>query len=272
MKATGIVVALTAAAAWGAAGDIIRSFELPGQPAYGVRGLANDWSDGNVWVAGPNANDNCIFAKFNPTSASLVSSWTRLSGSVWVFDIGYGYVIGADRYLVVVDKTSPRMKVFSTAGSLVATLEDPFTGGFDQGAACAWDGLGVFANNESFPEVKRWTGAAWSVWGKTPATRGRGLAVGWGRLFAIKGKPDAAVYEFNLATASLVRTIPLLNWGSRDMVGLAIGRVNARGAEESLFTGVFTPQPRMIYEISVGDVTDVAAAPASLGCVKALYR
>lgn len=47
-----LLFAVAAGRGFGVAGDVIRSFSLTGQPANGVRGLAKDWADGNIWAAG----------------------------------------------------------------------------------------------------------------------------------------------------------------------------------------------------------------------------
>jgi len=49
-----LIVLIYALAAFSAPGDILRSETIPGQPGYGIRGLARDWDyDSRIWVAGP---------------------------------------------------------------------------------------------------------------------------------------------------------------------------------------------------------------------------
>lgn len=54
------------------------------------------------------------------------------------------------------------------------------------------------------------------------------------------------------------------------MVGMSVGRVDAKGDEESVFLATFYPS-FYICEVSVGDIYGMAVAPASLGKVKALF-
>jgi len=266
-----LVAFAVAHSAYGAAGDIIRTFALAGQPSNGVRGLAYDWNDGNVWAAGPNANYDVSLGKFMPGSGSLVGSWRVLDGAVWCFDIGYGYRIGGTTYIIQVDKTAPRYRVYTTTGSYYGSLADPFTGGYDMGVACDWGGTYIYASNYSYAAIQRWNGATWSAWASVPAGPAEGVAAAWGRVFVVTSASDYKIYEFAAATGSLQRSIPLRNWGTQYMVGMSRGRVNATGSEESVLLAIYYPSC-YICEVSVGDVTGVAVAPASLGRVKALYH
>jgi len=256
---------------YGAAGDVISTFTLTGQPSYGVRGLAYDWSDGNVWAAGPVANYNIYLGKFRPATRSLVGSWRSLKEPNWCFDLGYGYRIGGTRYIVLVDNRTPRIRLYTTTGSYYGSLPDPFSGGYDEGAACDWDGRYIYASNYSFTAIYRWNTATWSPWATAPASPVMGVAAAWGRVFVVTSASDYKIYEFGAETGSLQRSIPLNNWGTQYMVGMSIGRVDAKGGEESVFLAIFYPS-FYICEVSVGDITAAALAPASLGAVKALFR
>jgi len=255
---------------YGAAGDVIRTFALAGQPSSGVRGLAFDWSDANVWAAGPNATGDVWLAKFNPRSGSLVGSWRPLDGAYWCFDIGYGYRIGGKRYIIHLDDRAPRYRVSTTTGSYYGSFPNPYSGGWGTGAACDWVGRYVYASNYSFTTIYRWNIATWSPWANIPTRPPMGIAEAWGRVFVVTTVPDYKIYEFNAATGSLQRTIPLNDWGQRYMVGMSRGRINAIGGEESVFLALFHPS-NSICEVSVGDITGTAVAPSSLGKIKALF-
>jgi len=75
------VAACAGGFAFAAAGEVIGSFVLAGQPALGVRGLASDWADGNIWAAALHSYGDVRVAKFDATSHVLLTSWTPLAGA-----------------------------------------------------------------------------------------------------------------------------------------------------------------------------------------------
>jgi len=255
--------------AFGTAGSIIRSFTIAGQPSNGVRGLAYDWSDGNIWAASPFGTSNIQFCKFNPTSGSVVQSWRPATGAYWVFDIGYGYQISGTRYLVFVDQNAPRVRLFTTTGSYYGSLSDPFSGGYDEGIDCDWNGTNIYLTNYAYTNVYKWSGSSWANFGTVPATPPMGCATGWDKVFVVTTLSDYKIYQFS-TTGSLERSIPLQGW-SYYMVGLCTGRVDVVGTEDSVFVAVFYPSG-MVFEVSVGDVAASGIAPTSLGKIKSLYR
>jgi hypothetical protein len=271
MKTALVVIAILAivGTAFGAAGSIIRSFTLPGQPAQGPRGLAYDWSDNNIWVAGPVTSYSIQFGKFNPTTGSMVVNWRSASGAYWVFDIGYGYQVSGTRYLLFVDQTAPRLRLFTTTGSYYGSLSDPFSGGYDEGVDCDWGGTYVYVTNYSYTNIYKWSGSTWGNFGTSPGRPVMGCATGWDKVFIVTTLGDYKIYQFNTA-GSLEASIPLQSW-SYYMVGLSTGRVDVVGSEDSVFVAVFSPS-RMVYEVSVGDVAASGIAPTSLGKIKSLYR
>jgi len=260
-----------AAAAFAAPGSIIASFALAGQPAQGVRGLAYDWTDENIWAAGVNGAYDVRVAKFDKVTRSVLTSWTNLSGAYWQYDLGYGYRVGPNRYFVATDQYFPRLRLYTTAGSYYGSMPDPFTLGYDTGAACDWGGTYVYVTNYDSAEIFRWGGTAWAGWVQLPATPPMGVGVGWGRVFVVTASPDYKIYMFNQLTGSLVAEITLSGWSGRRPVGLSLGRVDAAAAEESVFIAVYSPAA-LIYEVSVGNLTANAAEPASLGKIKSIYR
>lgn len=272
MKTALVVIATLAivGSAFGAAGSIIRSFTLAGQPAQGVRGLAYDWSDNNIWAAGPAATNNIVFGKFVPATGSMVVNWTRASGQYWVFDIGYGLGSGTTRDFVFVDQNPPRLRRWTTAGSYVGSITDPFSGGYDEGFDCDWGGTYMFVTNYAQTPVYRWNGSSWASFATMPATPPMGCATGWGKVFVVTTSADYKIYQFNMA-GSLERSIPLQNWGTRYMVGMSTGRQDCVGDEDSVFLAIFYPSS-MLYEVSIGDVAATGIAPTSLGKIKSLYK
>jgi len=275
-KFTTLLVVVMAAAAFGAAGDVIRSFQVSGQPSYGIRGVAKDWSDGNIWAAGPNTTNSIMLGKFDASTGSLIGSWMPLSGAYWVFDIGYGYMYGGNRVIIQCDQSAPIWRMWTTTGSYIAPfgIQPPITS--PEGIGCDWGGTICFATDYYNTTIYRWNGSAWGSWATNPAPPTMGNEPGWGRFFVVTSYPDYKIYEYlNIygTSGSLNRSFALNGWPSnRYMVGLAIGRVDATGSEESVFIAVFNPAPYMVYEVSVGDITGTSITPSSLGKIKALYN
>lgn len=252
-----------------APGAIIASFALTGQPAQGVRGLAYDWSDDDVWAAGPVAANNVRFAKFDPVTRSVLSSWNQLPGMYWVYDLGFGYQIGGNRYFVALDQYTPRMRLFTTAGSYYGSMPDPFSLGYDEGVDCDWGGTYVYASNYNSAAVYRWRGSSWEPWAQVEEMETLGVACGWGRVFVLTSE-TFKIFVFNQTTGSLMQTISISGFTTHRPVGMSIGRVDASAAEESVFIAVWSPAA-LIYEVSVGNITANALGPASWGKLKAIY-
>lgn len=248
-----------------APGTIVRSFSLPGQPAMGVRGLAKDWDDGNVWAVGVQATGNVWFGKFNAATGSMVTSWGTLQGLYWAYDAGYGYLYGGNRMLVLPDGTN--LRLYTTAGLFVTSIAAGFS---VAGLDCDWLGSYIFAGDSSSAIIRRGPGT-WTNWASYTGGTCSGLATGWGRVFIVTPPTDAKFYEFTgiyNSSGSFVRSFPhSLNL----MTGMSIGRVNGYGDEETLFVACIAPS-YLIYEVSVGDVSGTAVFPASLGRVKALFK
>jgi hypothetical protein len=271
MKTALVVIAILAmvGTAFGTAGSIIRSFTIAGQPGNGVRGLAYDWSDNNIWAAAPFSTNNIQFCKFNPSTGSVVVNWKSATGGYWVFDIGYGYQVSGTRYLAFVDQNAPRVRLFTTAGSYYGSMSDPFSGGYDEGIDCDWNGTNVYLTNYSYTNVYKWSGSTWSNFATSPGRPVMGCATGWDKTFIVTTLGDYKLYQFSTA-GSLEKSIPLVGW-SYYMVGLSIGRVDVVGSEDSLLIATFYPSS-MIYEVSVGDVAGSGIAPTSLGKIKTLFQ
>lgn len=263
----------SAVGALAAAGDILTSFVLPGQPAMGVRGLAVDWADGNIWVAAIQAQGDVRFAKFDAETRAVLTPWQPLPGANWQYDLGYGYRVGSIRYLVAVDNASPRYRLYTTAASYAGFLPEPFGSPTNAGIACDWNGQNVFASNYSFPYILRWASGEWVNWAAISAPLGLGF--GWGRVFALSAGPPYRVYVYQHVTGSLLASFPLGGWpAGYYALGLSAGRTDAHGPEDSLFVASYYPTG-VIFEVSAGDVGSEALAgvsATSAGRIKALYR
>lgn len=269
-----VLVLAVAGTAFGAAGDIIRSFTVTGQPSYGIRGVAKDWSDGNLWVAGPNNTNAIIFAKINITTGSVIQSWQTMQNQYWVFDIGYGYIYGGNRVIIAGDQSAPvwRMKD-PTNGSHINNFPTQPSVTYPEGIGCDWGGTICFATDYYSTNIYRWNGSSWATWATNPGSPCMGNDTGWGRLFVVTTSADYKIYEYTgiyNTSGSLTRSFALANW-SAYMVGLGIGRVDATGNEESVFLATFYPS-YVLYEISVGDITGTSIQPTSIGKIKALYK
>lgn len=277
MVLVSVILVMAAGVSWSAPGEVIRTFAVPNQPAQGIRGLAYDWADSNVWAAGVEGEDNIRFTKFNPETGSTLTSWGTLEGAYWQYDLGYGYLISGKRHLLAVDSEEPRIRIYDTTGSYVGSMRDPFVTHMSAGIDCDWGGTNVFFTNYNYNQIQRWNGTSWMTWAVVPMYC-TGVATGWGRVFAVSVAPDYKIYEYFRIygkTGSLNRVISL-DYSNGfavpgNAIGLSIGRVDAIANEETVFLAVYSPV-YAIYEVSIGDVTNTTVTPASLGRIKSLFK
>jgi hypothetical protein len=252
-------------------GDTISTFTLEGQPTWGAHGLAYDPADGNIWAAGPNDNNNCIFCKFkNDTSHSIVQNWQKLQGQYWVYDIGYPYLYSSIDTIVAVDMNSPRIKIYNKDNGqyLGSFSSDPFgsdTAGIDINK---YDKLTSYASGYQISLIRKWNGYSWSDWA-TPGSHPLGVAFGWDHIFVIHTSPTYSIWVFNL-DGTKDAEIKLNNWTSGLMYGLSRGRDNCVGENDSLYATCESPS-RVIKEIEIGDY-NTEIETTSIGDIKALFK
>ncbi len=197
------------------------------------------------------------------------------------FDIGYGYEYGGVKCLVVNDDVyySPYTKIVDPRdGSYKGGLPDYFSKP-SYTAGCAVDAntndvyissnMRVLGGGTDDPRVARYDGKAWNVFA-TVGEANEGLAVGWGHVFLLRMYPYYDIYVFDME-GKLEDTIHLNKPPANYIVGLSLGRVDAVGANESIFIGIKSGDHN-VFEVEVKDYAGVAVAPTSLGRVKALFR
>jgi len=272
-----IVVALMLAvvSAYAAKGDTVLSFTLSGQPANGVRGLAYDPTDGNIWAAGPQATSNIIFCKFkNDTSHAIVNNWIQAASMYWVFDIGWKYTYSGTDCLVFIDQNAPRICLQNpTTGARVGTLADPNSSSYDEGIEGDYKngwGTTLYCDNYGATILYKWNGTSWSNFGTT-LSPAMGCAYGWNHIFVIHTANTYTIRVLKATDGTLEEDIPLNNWGTKYMVGLARGRDNYNGTNETLYTATFYPSST-IYEIDIGQYNQTSIETTSVGNIKALFK
>ena len=265
-------------------GDTIWWGELPASENIVVGGLAYDPEDGKIWAAGPvsGTTRQCKYCKFDPETHQLVKPWAAMASTVGsCFDIGYGYEHGGVKCLVVNDDVdySPYTKIIDPRdGSQKGSLPDYFSKP-SYTAGCAVDGktndVYISSNMRTAdggtddPRVARYDGGSWKVFA-TVGEANEGLAAGWGRVFLLRMYPFYDIYVFDME-GTLEDKIHLTKPPVNYITGLSLGRVDAVGANESLFIGIKSGG-HSVYEVEVKDYAGVAVAPSSLGRVKALFR
>lgn len=276
--------AALAASAFAEPGDVIWWGHIPATENIVIGGLAMDWNDGKIWAAGPvsGTTRQCKYCKFDPETHQLVRPWASMASTVGsCFDIGCGYEYGGTKCLVVNDDVdySPYTKIVDPRdGSYKGGLPDYFSKP-SYTAGCAVDAetndvyissnMRVLDGGADDPRVARYDGEAWSVFANVGEAN-EGLAVGWGRVFLLRMYPFYDIYVFD-KEGRHEDTIHVKRSPANFIAGLSCGRVDAVGANESLFFGIKSGD-HSVVEVEVKDYAGVAVAPASLGRVKALFR
>jgi len=270
---------LAVVSAYAAKGDTLATFTLSGQPANGVRGLAYDPTDGNIWAAGPQATSNIIFCKFKnyDDTHAIVNNWLTASGMYWVFDIGYKYTYSGTDTIVMLDQNAPRMRAIkpSDGSSVYTGFTDPFSGGgylegIEGDYTNGW-GTTLYLDNYSSTVVYKWNGTSWASFA-TCTSPAMGNAMGWNHVFVIHTSAVYAIWVFKCSDGSKDDTITMNNWGTTYMVGLARGRDNWHGqTNETLYTACFYPSNN-IKEIDIGNYNQTEISPTSVGDIKSMFH
>ncbi len=265
-------------------GDVIWWGKIPASEQVVIGGLAYDPQDGKIWAAGPVAGTTrqCKYCKFDPETRELVKPWAAMASAVGsCFDVGCGYEYGGVRCLVVNDDVdySPFTKIIDPRdGSHKGSLPDYYSRpSYTAGCAVDPETNDVYISSNARtadggtddPRVVRYRGGAWQVFA-TVGEANEGLAVGWGYVFLLRMYPFYDVYVFD-KSGELTDTIHLKNLPANFVAGLSLGRVDAVGANESLYIGIKSGD-HSVVEVEVKDYAGVAVAPTSLGRVKALFR
>jgi hypothetical protein len=253
--------------------------QIGSQFAFGiVRGLDKDWADGNIWMTTAVSN-NCQIGKFDVTSHAQVGSWVTAAGQYWCFDCGYGYINSGTATIILVDQNAPRMRMYNpTTGAYIGSLPNAFPEySYDDGVG-VYAGTGItstnlWASSYSGNPIKKsdYPCTTWTSFGTTPATPSMGVAYGWGKVFVVTTSPGYTIYAFDSTSGTLTDTWPLTGW-SYYLMGMAAGRVNAVGDDESVFICEFTSNA--IHEVEIGDVYTIPTRvqPTSLGMIKSAYK
>lgn len=247
------VVFLAVFLAYGATGDILRSQALAGQPANGVRGLAMDWDTGLIWVAGPISTGSISYTTMDPVTMST-GTWMPVASDLqWVFDIGYGYIDGSTKYLLMNDQYSLFTKMIDpTTGAYAGGLPDYYSSAnYTDGCAVDWSNNNVYLSSHGDPDVVFYNGTSHSIFASISGAANMGTAMGWGHLFVLRTSTYYTIEVYTIA-GTFVQSIPLNSWPSGDYVlGLSCGQVDASGSNESLFLADF--MTKRVHEIEVGD-------------------
>ncbi len=270
-------VSLFASLLFAAPGDII------GSPfSFGiVRGLDRDWSDGNIWMTTAVSN-NCKIGKFNATTHAQVSGWVTAAGQYWCYDCGYGYKNSGTNTIVLVDDDAPRMRMYNpTTGAYIGSLPDAFPEyQYEDGVAVYAGGsitnTNLWATSYNGNPIKKsdYPVTTWTSFATTPATPATGCCFGYGYgvVLVATTSPDFKIYCFNANNGTLTDTWSLSGW-SYYLMGMAAGRVDAVGNNESVFIAEFTTNS--IREVEIGDVfwgPPISVEPTSLGMIKAAFH
>lgn len=262
-----LVVAIFAAAAFAAPGDILRSQSLTGQPSYGVRGLAKDWDTGDVWVAGPNYMDDIIYTTMDPATMD-VGTWLSASGQYWLFDMGYGYDDGGTLYLLMNDQNSPFTKEIDPAdGSYDGSLPDYYSSSeYTDGCAVDWDNNYVYLSSYASSEVVYYDGSSFNLFDTIAGGKNMGTAVGWGHLFVIRTDSYYTIEIYQL-DGTFVESLALNGYPTNQyLMGLACGQEDAVGDNESLFFADFITY--RVHEVEVDNYT-TSLQHSTWGAIKA---
>ncbi|MGQ9706679.1 MAG: hypothetical protein ACUVWP_06735 [bacterium] len=267
-----LVLILVPVSVFSAVGDTISEFTVSGQPSQGIRGLEKDWVDGHIWYAGPDSMNNCNFAKFHLTNHSLVKNWKQLKNHVWVYDIAYPYRYNNTDCIIAVDQVSPRLRLYNpqNGNNESSFSSDPFTGGENRGLGANPGTQDLFATNGSQMQVMRWNGLSWSNFASYSEQQNAGVCYGWHHIFVIYSMGTFKIKVFNEGGEN-VANYNLNNWGGAQMMGLACGRENGVGANETLFTAVYYPIS-VIREIEIGDFNKTEIITASIGDIKSIFH
>jgi len=243
-----------------------------------VRGVDHDWTDNNIWMTTAVAN-NCQIGKFDAVSHAQVGSWVTAAGQYWCFDCGYGYIYNGTTSIILADQNSPRMKVYNpTTGASLGTLPNAFPEySYDDGigvyAGTAITLTNLWATSYNGNPVKKsdYPCTTWTSFGTTPATPTMGCAYGWNKVLVVTTSPGYTIYCFDATTGTLDYTWPLIAWPGY-LMGMAAGRVDAVGSDESVFIAIFSPS-NSIYEVEIGDISgNPRVVPTSLGMIKSAYK
>ncbi|MGQ9705574.1 MAG: hypothetical protein ACUVWP_01040 [bacterium] len=241
---------------------------------YSVRGLAFDPDDKGIWLTANLAPNNVVFAKYVNDFSGQMQGWMTLQGAYWCFDSGYYNLYSNMKCLAVIDQNSPRIRLYktSTGEKVYEYAQDPFSGGYDEGLACNYNGVNMYATNYNFNTIMMWDGTSWKTWTSLGNTPPMGVAYGWKHVFVVFSSPTykISVYKDNGASGEFVTSYTLRNWNSY-MVGLSRGRDNIVGPNESLYVACFYPS-NAIKEVEIGQFNQTGIETTSVGDIKALFH
>ncbi len=234
-------------------GDTIRNYIIPGMPGMGILGLAKDWETGNIWIGGADGSNNSRFAAMDPVTLDIVTSWVTYTDVYWGFDIGYGYEAGGKKYLVMTDQQSPFLKLIDPVdGSYDGSLPDYYAADdITEGCAVDWNTNNVYLCSYYDSDCVYYNGSSYNVFSSTGDGRFKGSAVGWGHIFLLRNGPYFDIDVYDLASGAFEESISMSGFAGNSLIGLACGRENAAGDNESMF--LFATQYEVLYEIEVGD-------------------
>ncbi len=182
-------------------GDIIDEFSLPGQPGWGVYGLAKDWDDGNIWAVAMDTYEFCKLGKFHNDSHVMLKNWEYLD--LWVpplsvGDIAYPYEKGGQKCIVVADAERPELRLYDPSDCSYAgeTPINPFGNtAFNTGIAANPDTCNLFTVNDHYSEVHEWDHTNWSTLTSYTNSPNYGVAYGWNHIFVGISDPTNSIFK-----------------------------------------------------------------------------
>jgi len=268
------IVLLFASYTFSSPGDVIDSFMITGQPSHGIKGLAKDFDDGNIWAVGLETVDQVKFCKFDCNDHSLVQEWMDLQGAKYCLDIAYPYIYGGIPTIVVVDYYEPFLKMFNPGdGGYVGMVDEPFDDGYEVGLAANYYLNDLYCNNgdsDIFRECRRFHGSEWDTFITYDEENNMGVAYGWHHIFIIFSYPEFKIKVFD-EQGIFVEEYELNEWGEAYMIGISCGREDVVGENESVFVALYYPSD-MIREVEIGNFSKTGVERNSLGAIKAMFH
>jgi hypothetical protein len=276
-----ILSALFVASGFSAIGDVIQFFQIPNSgPTYRYDGVAKDHDDGNLWVSKTSSDNKVYYCKIDQANHQFIVSWQQIPLGGQNLSLGYGYFSNGVKNLVFYDSQYPHLRLFNPITHQDnGSLPDPYTYGpeDDSGGIDVYEGTDyIYTSGYDITMPVKRSDYPVTTWFNLMITHddAGGTATGWGKLF-VEGDNPHKIYQYNIDNLNLesVITINGLPWSYGN--DLAIGRTNAVGNHESLFFAAWdnnNPSNSGIYEIEIGDITNVSVVPTSLGSIKASFR
>ncbi len=273
MKYYTLIILIYTMTAFSAPGDILRSDSIPGQPGYGIRGLAKDWDSDRIWVAGYTDTGpfDAIFTSLDILTLTP-DTWKIAANFTSIFDIGYGYTESGIKYLLMNDNLFPATFIVDPSdGSKIGSIPGYFAGScLTVGCSVDCSSNYIYLSSIGDGDVINWDGNQYHEFTFLMGGLNVGTAVGWDHLFVLRTSPFYSIEVFNL-NGTYVESIDLNGWAGDDYVmGLACGQEDAVGENETLFFADFVTH--RVHEIEIGNYSTPGTLEQSTwGQIKTIF-